>query len=125
MEAPPPAPRSPLCGAWGPFPRVFAAGAVAADSQGFVEDRELRSRVSDPGSPESGWDRLRQLFTKDEQQKFPKETEYICRAAVSAGIIGWAYGGIPAFIYAKKRYIEQSQAEIYHNRFDAVLFLGG
>ncbi|XP_052014718.1 complex I assembly factor TIMMDC1, mitochondrial isoform X2 [Apodemus sylvaticus] len=55
-----------------------------------------------------------------EQQKFPKEVDYICRAAVSAGIIGWAYGGIPAFIYAKKRYIEQSQAEIYHNRFDAV-----
>lgn len=120
METPPPAPRSLLCGAWGFFPRVFAAGAVAADSQGFVEDRELRSNVSDPGSPESGWDRLRQLFTKDEQQRFPKEIDYICRAALSAGIIGWAYGGIPAFIYAKKRYIEQSQAEIYHNRFDAV-----
>lgn len=120
METPPPAPRSLFCGAWGFFPRVFAAGAVAADSQGFVEDRELRSNVSDPGSPESGWDRLRQLFTKDEQQRFPKEIDYICRAAVSAGIIGWAYGGIPAFIYAKKRYIEQSQAEIYHNRFDAV-----
>ncbi|XP_021065397.1 complex I assembly factor TIMMDC1, mitochondrial [Mus pahari] len=120
MGAPPPAPRSRLCGAWGPFPRVFAAGAVAVESPGFVEDREQRSGVSDPGSPESGWDRLRQLFAKDEQQRFPKEIDYICRAAVSAGIIGWAYGGIPAFIYAKKRYIEQSQAEIYHNRFDAV-----
>lgn len=120
MEVPPPAPRSLLCRAWGPFPRVFAAGAVAADSQGFVEDREAHSRVSDPGSPESGWDRLRQLFAKDEQEKIPKEVDYIFRAAVSAGIIGWAYGGIPAFIYAKKRYIEQSQGEMYHNRFDAV-----
>lgn len=120
MEAPPPAPRSRLCGAWGPFPRVFAAGAVAADSQSFVEDPELRSYVSDPGSSESGWDRLRQLFVKDEQRKISKEIDYICRAALSAGIIGWAYGGIPAFIYAKRRYIEQSQAEIYHNRFDAV-----
>lgn len=120
MEAPPPAPRSRLCGAWGPFPRVFAAGAVSADSQSFVEDPELRSYVSDPGSSESGWDRLRQLFVKDEQRKISKEIDYICRAALSAGIIGWAYGGIPAFIYAKRRYIEQSQAEIYHNRFDAV-----
>lgn len=120
MEAPPPAPRSLLCRAWGPLPRVLAAGAVAADSQGFVEDRELQPYVSEPGSPESGWDRLRQLFVKDEQQRIPKDVEYICRAAISAGIIGWAYGGIPAFIYAKKRYIEQSQAEIYHNRFDAV-----
>ncbi|CAH6792334.1 complex I assembly factor TIMMDC1, mitochondrial [Phodopus roborovskii] len=116
MEAPPPAPRSRLC-------RAFAAGAAAADSQGFAEDREPRaprSCVSEPGSPESGWDRLRQLFVKDEQQRIPKEVEYICRAAVSAGIIGWAYGGIPAFIYAKNRYIEQSQGEVYHNRFDAV-----
>lgn len=55
-----------------------------------------------------------------EQRKISKEIDYICRAALSAGIIGWAYGGIPAFIYAKRRYIEQSQAEIYHNRFDAV-----
>lgn len=56
-----------------------------------------------------------------EQERIPKEVDYIFRAAVSAGIIGWAYGGIPAFIYAKRRYIEQSQGEIYHNRFDAVV----
>ena len=65
MEAPPPAPRSLLCGAWGRFPRVFAAGAVAADSQGFAEDGEWRPYVSEPGSPESGWDRLLLLFTKE------------------------------------------------------------
>ncbi|XP_073889488.1 complex I assembly factor TIMMDC1, mitochondrial isoform X2 [Macaca fascicularis] len=40
--------------------------------------------------------------------------------AATAGVLGWVYGGIPAFIHAKQRYIEQSQAEIYHNRFDAV-----
>jgi len=55
-----------------------------------------------------------------EQQRTSKELENIYKAAVSAGIIGWAYGGIPAFIHAKQRYIEHSQAEIYHNRFDAV-----
>ena len=53
-----------------------------------------------------------------------KELQNIYRAAVSAGIIGWAYGGIPAFIHAKQRYIEQSQAEVYHNRFDAVVGTG-
>ncbi|ERE74768.1 protein O-glucosyltransferase 1 [Cricetulus griseus] len=58
--------------------------------------------------------------TELEHQRIPKEVEYICRAAVSAGIIGWAYGGIPAFIHAKNRYIEQSQGEMFHNRFDAV-----
>ncbi|KAL2805063.1 complex I assembly factor TIMMDC1, mitochondrial precursor, partial [Daubentonia madagascariensis] len=55
-----------------------------------------------------------------EHQRTSKELQDIYKAAVSAGIIGWAYGGIPAFIHAKQRYIEQSQAEIYHNRFDAV-----
>nr|XP_058151766.1 complex I assembly factor TIMMDC1, mitochondrial isoform X2 [Dasypus novemcinctus] len=55
-----------------------------------------------------------------EQQRASEELKNIYRAAVSAGIIGWAYGGIPAFIHAKQRYIEQTQAEIYHNRFDAV-----
>ncbi|XP_039699017.1 complex I assembly factor TIMMDC1, mitochondrial isoform X2 [Pteropus medius] len=57
---------------------------------------------------------------RSEQQRTSKELENIYRAAISAGIIGWAYGGIPAFIHAKRRYIEQSQAEIYHNQFDAV-----
>lgn len=65
MEAPPPAPRSLLCGACGPLPRVFAAGAVAADSQGLVKDRELHPYVSEPGSSESGWDRIRQLFVRE------------------------------------------------------------
>lgn len=65
MEAPPPAPRGLLSPAWGPFPRVFAAGAVAADSQDFAEHREPHPYVSEPGSPESGWDRLRQLFVKE------------------------------------------------------------
>ncbi|XP_017202560.2 complex I assembly factor TIMMDC1, mitochondrial isoform X3 [Oryctolagus cuniculus] len=120
MEVPPPAPRSFLYRALGPFPRVFAAENVAADSEALAENRKLPSYVPERYYPESGWDRLRELFVKDEQQRTSKELENIYRAAISAGIIGWAYGGIPAFIHAKKSYIEQSQAQIYHNRFDAV-----
>ncbi|KAM7133313.1 complex I assembly factor TIMMDC1, mitochondrial isoform 1-T2 [Molossus nigricans] len=121
MEVRPPAPRSTLCRALGPFPRVFAAEAVADSSVATdSEDQKLPSFVPEPHYHESGWDRLRELFVKDEQQRTSKELENIYRAAVSAGIIGWAYGGIPAFIHAKRRYIEQSHAEIYHNRFDAV-----
>lgn len=60
-----------------------------------------------------------------EHQNISKEVEYIYKAAASAGIIGWAYGGIPAFIHAKNRYIEQSQGAIYHNRFDAVVSTDG
>ncbi|XP_006210384.1 complex I assembly factor TIMMDC1, mitochondrial isoform X1 [Vicugna pacos] len=120
MEARPPAPQTFIYRALGPFPRVFAAEAVAADSKAVVEDRKLPSYVQEPHTPESGWDRLRELFVKDEQQRTSKELQDIYRAAISAGVIGWAYGGIPAFIHAKQRYVEQSQAEIYHNQLDAV-----
>ncbi|XP_070262353.1 complex I assembly factor TIMMDC1, mitochondrial isoform X1 [Myotis yumanensis] len=125
MEERPRAPRS-ILWALGPFPRVFAAGAVAtssvaADPEVLVEDRKLPSSYDPEPQPlESGWDRLRELFAKDERQRNSKELENIYKAAITGGIIGWVYGGVPAFIHAKQRYIEQSQAEVYYNRFDAV-----
>ncbi|PNI54045.1 TIMMDC1 isoform 3 [Pan troglodytes] len=120
MEVPPPAPRSFLCRALCLFPRVFAAEAVTADSEVLEERQKRLPYVPEPYYPESGWDRLRELFGKDEQQRISKDLADICKTAATAGIIGWVYGGIPAFIHAKQQYIEQSQAEIYHNRFDAV-----
>nr|XP_045003760.1 complex I assembly factor TIMMDC1, mitochondrial [Jaculus jaculus] len=110
MDAPPAAPRRILGRALAPFPRVWAAESGAL----------LETPKRPPNEPESGWARLRELFVKDEQQRLSRELEYILKAAASAGIIGWAYGGIPAFIHAKRRYVEQSQAELYHSRFDAV-----
>lgn len=70
MEVRPPAPRSFVYRALGPFPRVFAAEAVAAnsvaaDSEVLVEDQKLPSYVWEPRYPESGWDRLRELFVKE------------------------------------------------------------
>lgn len=118
MEGPPPAPRRLL--ALAPFPRVFAAGAVAADSEADGKSQKLPYFVPESCFSESGWDRLRQLFVKDEQESYSQELINIYRSALSAGILGWVYGGIPAFIHTKRRYIEQSQAETYHNRFDAV-----
>ncbi|XP_076974364.1 complex I assembly factor TIMMDC1, mitochondrial isoform X2 [Tamandua tetradactyla] len=120
MEVPPPAPGNFLRRALGPLPRVFAAQAETADLENPAEGQYRLSCVPKSQYLESGWDRLRELFVKDEQRGSSEELQNIYRAALSAGIIGWAYGGIPAFIHAKQRYIEQSQAEIYHNRFDAV-----
>ncbi|XP_006884382.1 PREDICTED: translocase of inner mitochondrial membrane domain-containing protein 1 [Elephantulus edwardii] len=115
MEETPSVPKSLLRRVLGSFPRVFAAGAVAADSEAPAEGLKLPPYV-----PESGWDRLRELFVKDEMQRTSEELQNIYKATVSAGIIGFAYGGIPAFVHAKQRYIEQSQAELYHNNLDAV-----
>ncbi|XP_004706554.2 complex I assembly factor TIMMDC1, mitochondrial [Echinops telfairi] len=120
MEEPRKAPPSCLRRALGPFPRVFAAEAVAAESQTPAERPKPPPYVPESHYPESGWDRLRELFIKDDQQRRSEELQNICKAAVSAGIIGFVYGGVPAFVHAKQRYVEQSQAEIYHNRFDAV-----
>ncbi|XP_045439926.1 complex I assembly factor TIMMDC1, mitochondrial isoform X1 [Pipistrellus kuhlii] len=121
MEERPRAPGS-ILRALGPFSRVFAAGAVAsAHSEVLAEDQKLpTSYAPEAQRLESGWDRLRELFARDERQRRSKELEDIYKAAITGCIIGWAYGGIPAFVHAKQRYIEQSQAEVYYNRFDAV-----
>lgn len=65
MEVRPPAPQSFLCKPLSPFRRVFAAGAVAADSEALVENQKLSSYVPKPDYSESGWDRLRDLFVKE------------------------------------------------------------
>ncbi|XP_061483977.1 complex I assembly factor TIMMDC1, mitochondrial [Rhineura floridana] len=72
-----------------------------------------------PQPSDSGWERLREVFRRDEQNQYSEEIVNIIKATFSGGIIGLVYGGVPGFIYAKKRYIEQSEGEIYHNRLDA------
>ncbi|XP_050817435.1 complex I assembly factor TIMMDC1, mitochondrial isoform X1 [Gopherus flavomarginatus] len=70
--------------------------------------------------PGTGWERLRELWHRDELQHYPEETLNIIKATFSAAVIGWMYGGLPAFHHAKTQYIERSQAEIFQNRLDAV-----
>nr|XP_048725258.1 complex I assembly factor TIMMDC1, mitochondrial isoform X3 [Caretta caretta] len=70
--------------------------------------------------PGTGWERLRELWHRDELQQYPEETLNIIKATFSGAVIGWAYGGLPAFHHAKTQYIERSQAEIFQNRLDAV-----
>lgn len=65
MEVPPPAARSFLCRALCPFPRVFAAEGATADSESLAERQKRPLYVPEPYYPESGWDRLQELFAKD------------------------------------------------------------
>ncbi|KAF2982757.1 hypothetical protein EK904_004477 [Melospiza melodia maxima] len=57
----------------------------------------------------------------NEQQQFPEETVNIAKSAFTAGVVGWLYGGLPAFVSARKAFIESSHGEIFQNRADAVL----
>ncbi|XP_056354279.1 complex I assembly factor TIMMDC1, mitochondrial [Oenanthe melanoleuca] len=70
--------------------------------------------------PQTGWERLRELWRRDEQQQYPEETLNIAKSAFTAGVVGWLYGGLPAFISARKAFIESSRGEIFQNRADAV-----
>ncbi|NXR86168.1 TIDC1 factor, partial [Hypocryptadius cinnamomeus] len=70
--------------------------------------------------PQTGWERLSELWRLDEQQQFPEETMNIAKSAFTAGVGGWLYGGLPAFVSARKAFMESSHAEMFQNRADAV-----
>ncbi|XP_075905515.1 complex I assembly factor TIMMDC1, mitochondrial [Nelusetta ayraudi] len=76
--------------------------------------------ISKPRFPDTGWDRIRDLFDKDVTQKYPEELTNIFKSGVAAGVVGLFYGGLPAARHARQSYIQNSQAEIYTSRVDAV-----
>ncbi|NWU65910.1 TIDC1 factor, partial [Pterocles burchelli] len=70
--------------------------------------------------PQTGWERLRELWQRDERQRYPEETVNILKSAFAGGVIGWVYGGLPAFRQARKAFIETSHGALFQNRADAV-----
>ncbi|XP_037233922.1 complex I assembly factor TIMMDC1, mitochondrial [Falco biarmicus] len=70
--------------------------------------------------PQTGWERLRELWRRDELQRYPEETVNILKSALTGAVIGWAYGGVPAFRRARRAFIERSHGELFQNRADAV-----
>ncbi|NWV84181.1 TIDC1 factor, partial [Dasyornis broadbenti] len=70
--------------------------------------------------PQTGWERVSELWRRDERQQYPEETENIAKSAFTAGVVGWLYGGLPAFVNARKAFIESSHGELFLNRADAV-----
>ncbi|KAM9628475.1 complex I assembly factor TIMMDC1, mitochondrial [Morphnus guianensis] len=70
--------------------------------------------------PQTGWERLSELWRRDERQQYPEETVNIVKSAFTGGVVGWMYGGLPAFYHARKAFIERSHGELFQNRADAV-----
>ncbi|XP_051495950.1 complex I assembly factor TIMMDC1, mitochondrial [Apus apus] len=70
--------------------------------------------------PQSGWERLSELWQRDELQRFPEETVNIVKSAFTGALCGWLYGGLPAFAQARRAFIERSHGELFQNRADAV-----
>ncbi|XP_078275009.1 complex I assembly factor TIMMDC1, mitochondrial isoform X2 [Rhinoraja longicauda] len=96
------------------FPRLYASEDMGSPVE------KLPKFIGSPQVPETGWNRLRELFDRDEVKNYPEELINIWKSTLVAGIVGMMYGGIPAARHARTRYIEQSQAEVYRNRLEAV-----
>ncbi|XP_029304172.1 LOW QUALITY PROTEIN: complex I assembly factor TIMMDC1, mitochondrial [Cottoperca gobio] len=80
----------------------------------------LPSHIGKPEFPDTGWDRIKNLFDIDAAQKYPEELTNVIKSGAVGGLAGLLYGGLPAARHARQRYIQVSQAEMYTCRVEAV-----
>ncbi|XP_039997782.1 complex I assembly factor TIMMDC1, mitochondrial [Xiphias gladius] len=80
----------------------------------------MPSNMSKPEFPDTGWDRIKDLFERDATHRYPEELTNVIKSGVVAALVGLIYGGLPAARHARQRYIQVSQAEIYSSRVEAV-----
>ncbi|TRY95281.1 hypothetical protein DNTS_006738 [Danionella cerebrum] len=76
--------------------------------------------VGKPEYPDSGWDRVKDVFFRDKDERISDEVIYIVKSGITAVMFGAVYGGMPAAREARKRFIEVSQADVYQHRAEAV-----
>lgn len=128
-----PIPCSPGCGVKATdtaCPRAFHTGLLwelftlprvhAAESADTQTSTTLPKHVGRPEFPDTGWDRIKDLFQPGSDQAYPEEVRNVVKSGLTAALAGMVYGGLPAGRHARKRFIQLSQAEIFRNRVDAV-----
>ncbi|NP_001017828.1 complex I assembly factor TIMMDC1, mitochondrial [Danio rerio] len=79
----------------------------------------LPKHIGKPEFPDTGWDRIKDLFYNVEGQ-YTEELRNVVKSGIASAIVGMIYGGLPGARHARQRFIQCSQAEIYRNRVDAV-----
>ncbi|XP_016357120.1 complex I assembly factor TIMMDC1, mitochondrial-like isoform X2 [Sinocyclocheilus anshuiensis] len=89
----------------------------ASDS---TSTQTLPQHLRKPEFPDTGWDRIKDLFHRSEGQMYSEELRNIVKSGIAAAVVGMVYGGLPGARHARERFIQLSQAEIYQNRVDAV-----
>ncbi|XP_023122976.2 complex I assembly factor TIMMDC1, mitochondrial [Amphiprion ocellaris] len=115
------------------LPRVHAADVAAAQPAQMLSSSStstapvpapspstLPSNIGKPEFPDTGWERIKDLFDRDATQKYPEELINVINSGVLGALAGLFYGGLPAARHARQRYIQVSQAEMYANRVEAV-----
>ncbi|XP_029370405.1 complex I assembly factor TIMMDC1, mitochondrial [Echeneis naucrates] len=78
------------------------------------------SSIGKPEFPDTGWDRIKDLFDRDVTRQSPEELTSVIKSGVAAAVAGFLYGGLPAARHARQGYIQASQAEMYTSRVEAV-----
>ncbi|XP_028288586.1 complex I assembly factor TIMMDC1, mitochondrial [Parambassis ranga] len=110
------------------LPRVHAADVAASQPAQMPSSPPvpipspsgLPRNVGMPEFPNTGWERIKELFDRSGTQKYPEELINVINCCTFGAIAGFIYGGLPAARHARQRYIHVSQAELYTNRVDAV-----
>lgn len=115
------------------LPRVHAADVAAAQpaqmpssSSSFSSTSPAPAPIPSPSNlgkpefPDTGWDRIKDLFDRDVTQRYPEELTNVIKSGVAAALAGLIYGGLPAARHARQKYIQVSQAEMYTSRVEAV-----
>uniref|UniRef100_A0A671R8X9 Complex I assembly factor TIMMDC1, mitochondrial n=1 Tax=Sinocyclocheilus anshuiensis TaxID=1608454 RepID=A0A671R8X9_9TELE len=90
----------------------------ASDS---TSTKTLPQHLGKPEFPDTGWNRIKDLFYSGESQMYSEELRNIVKSAIAAAMVGMVYGGLPGARHARERFIQLSQAEIDQNRVDAVV----
>ncbi|KAM9836156.1 complex I assembly factor TIMMDC1, mitochondrial [Aulostomus maculatus] len=80
----------------------------------------VASFLGKPEFPDTGWDRIKELFDRDVSQTYSEEVSNVVKSGLTGALVGLVYGGLPAARHARERYIQMSQAEVYSGRVDAV-----
>lgn len=101
------------------LPRVHAADGVS-DPAHNSSPRPLPNNMGKPEFPDTGWDRIKDLFDRGDMQALPEEVTNVVKSGFAAALVGMVYGGLPAARHARERFIQLNQAEIYHSRVEAV-----
>lgn len=91
------------------LPRVFASDVPS-----------LPKGLGQPEFPDTGWDRIKDLFDTSDGQVQSEEVSNVIKSGLTAALLGMIYGGLPGARHARQRFIQLSQAQIYTNRVDAV-----
>ncbi|XP_004066607.1 complex I assembly factor TIMMDC1, mitochondrial [Oryzias latipes] len=109
------------------LPRVHAADMTAgqhaqtcSSSSSSSSTSTLPANIRKPELPDTGWGRIRDLFDRNDVQSYPEELTNLIKHGIIGATAGLLYGGIPAARFARQRYIQVSQAELYTSRVDAV-----